>query len=501
MAAQIERVNSLGDYALVLRRRWRVLLAIVPSVFLLFVFLAYALPAMYRSTATILLEASSVPEDLVRTTVESYADQQIELVQRAVMTTDRMVAVVAEVDPYPGAELSDRAKAQRIMAATTLEKVDPVTLQPLPESSAFSISYENPDPEIARAITVRIADLFLAYNRELRVGRARETYDFLLAKSNEVRARIGELDQKLSEFKARYGDALPDARVRNEGSLDRTQRDLDAIQTQIRLAEQQENVLKLQLSQISPMISAPGTDAYTQLATLRAELAAAQQKYTPDHPDVRRLTRAVEALVTQAQLSNPQNVRPDSPDYLRVSSELAAVQRNLSALRSTAARAQSQLTDYERRLNLAPTVERDYVQLDRERELAQTEFSDIQAKLRDAETAQNLESASIGERFTMIRQPSAPDSPASPNRLGLILLGLVLGAGGALGVAAFRESADPTVRSSADLGNLAGLAVTGAIPSLMNAGDRSERRRFLTAVAGVYSVAVALVVVAILGFI
>jgi polysaccharide biosynthesis transport protein len=363
----------------------------------------------------------------------------------------------------------------------------------LPESTAFSLYYLNPDPEIARDITRRISDLFLTYNREVRVERARRTYDFLLAKSKEVDERIKQLDQKLAEFKSRFGDALPDSRVRNEGSLDRTQRDLDSMQAQIRAVEQQEAMLKLQLGQISPMMATPGTDAFTQLATLRAELAAAQQKYTPDHPDVKRLTRAVEALVAQAQLSPTVSVRPDNPDYIRVAEELAAVQRNLVALRSTANRAQMQLSDYERRLTLAPTVERDYVQIDRERDLAQDEFSDIQSKLREAETAQTLETAAIGERYTMIRAPRIADKPYSPNRLGLILLGCVLAFGTAIGLAAFKESSDPTVRSSADLPELANLPLMGAIPSLLNKADRRSRRRLLGAIAGVYSIATVLV--------
>ena len=63
------------------------LLTIIPAALLLAVYLAYALPPSYRSSATILLEPSSIPTELVQTTVTSYADQQIELVSRRVLTT------------------------------------------------------------------------------------------------------------------------------------------------------------------------------------------------------------------------------------------------------------------------------------------------------------------------------------------------------------------------------------------------------------------------------
>jgi polysaccharide biosynthesis transport protein len=497
--ASSERVQKLGDYAAILRRRWPWLATILPAVLLVAVFLAFSLPAQYRSTATILLEPSSIPPELVKTTVVSYANQQIELVQRTVMSTERLKPVVEKLDPYPDrADLDLRAKAFQIVQDTTIEKVDPVTLKPLAESPAFSVHYVNPDPAVAARVAGEVANLFLTYNRETRVAAARQAYEFLRERSEQVEGQIRTLDSQLAEFKRRYGDALPESQVRNEASLDRTQRDVDALEGQVRIAEQQEAMLKLQLSQISPMLVSAGTDAFTQLMTLRAELAAAQQKYTPDHPDVKRLTRAIEALSASAQLNNPSNVRPDNPDYLRVSSELEAVRRNLAALRATAARARSQSVDYARRLTLAPNVERDYSQLYRAREVAQQQFLEIRSKLNEAEVATNLESESRGERFTLIREPYPSSTPYSPNRTGLILLGLVLGAALAVGVAALKESSDPTVRGEHDVREFGAVFVLGAVPRMLTAADRRRRTVVWGGVAAVYAVATLCVVATIL---
>jgi len=51
----------------------------------------------------------------------------------------------------------------------------------------------------------------------------------------------------------------------------------------------------------------------------------------------------------------------------------------------------------------------------------------------EATLAQKLEGESRGERFTLIRGSNEPDEPVFPNRLGMILIGLVLGGGIALG--------------------------------------------------------------------
>ena len=68
------------------------------------------------------------------------------------------------------------------------------------------------------------------------------------------------------------------------------------------MLEQQESLLCIAAKQISPTIVASGADIPTQLGLLRAELAAAQQKYTADHPDVKRLKLAIAALAAQAKL-------------------------------------------------------------------------------------------------------------------------------------------------------------------------------------------------------
>ena len=498
--SKVERVQTIGSYGAVLRRRWPILATVIPAAILIAVFTAYTLPTLYQSSATILLEPSSIPPELVKTTVVSYADQQIEIVQRTVMTTDRLLEVVKKIDPYPNEpELSDRDKARMIVGDTSVQKVDPVTFEPLAMSAAFSIFYNNPDPKIAAEVTQDIAELFLTYNQKTRTAAAQAAYDFLSQKAEQLSIQIRELENKISEFKAKYGDALPDSRARNEGSLDRLQREVESTEAQIRVIEQQESLLKLQLAQVSPNLAATGTDVYAQLAALRAELAAAQQKYTPDHPDVKRLTRSIEALAAQAKSGGGSTIAPDNPEYLRIASELDTTRRNLAALRSSVQRSRSQVADYELRLSRAPTVERDYVQLERDREITRAQFSDIQTKLREAEIAKSLESESKGERYTVIRAASVPKSPFSPNRLGLLMLGILIGGALAIGIVLFRESADPTVRSIDDVTDVSNLPLIGAIPTLWTDADRRRQRLVWASVSGVYAIAIVGVAISVLG--
>lgn len=491
---------SFTDFIDILRRRRIYLLTIIPATLLIAIYVAYALPPRYRASATILLEHASVPAEMVQTTVSDYADQQIELVQRQLMTPEKLEELVKEQNPYPDMpELSPRELALRVASDTTIERVDPITFEILKTSNAFSIHYHNSDPKRAVAISQRIADLFLAYNRLSRSERASGTYEFMLVQAKDVEKSIEEAEQKIAQFKARHGDALPETQARNIAAIERVDRELREVETRIRGAEEKQALLNVQLSRLSPTLAGTVGNWRTELATLQAQLAEARVRYTPDHPDVKRLQRQIEALAAQiATQPDAAAITPDNPDYLAVQSQLEAVQRELAALRATAGRARYQISDYESRLSVAPAVEREYSELTRVRDVLLSQFKDIQAKLREADVARTLETEQMGSRFTQIRAPSIPKTPFEPNRLGIILLGIVLGGGLAAGLAAFAESSDPSVNSTRSLREITTIPVLAAIPVLVNEADRGRQRVWWTSYLSILVAAIVFVALTVL---
>ncbi|MEO7775096.1 MAG: hypothetical protein ABIT36_12820 [Steroidobacteraceae bacterium] len=483
-----------GDYVALVRRRWLLVAVILPLAVFIAMLFAYGLTASYRSTATLILEASSIQEKLIATTVASYADQQIEIVQGRVMDVPTLEQLILKTDLYPShPEWSKSDKARQILMNTQIERVDPVTLEPLQKSSAFSLHYENPSPELAAKGASELSQLFLTYHQKVRSEAARDTIQVLEQQAATITTDLQKVDQEVSQLKARVGDALPDARERNQSARDRSERDLESIERDARNAQERESQLEIQLSSLSPRMMTRSGDL-TDLATVRAQLAEAQQKYTPDHPDVKRLQRAMETLMAQNGKDGVAGVKADNPEYLRVAGQLAAARREVVALRSNAERARAQYYQYSGLISSAPGLERQYADLERRRSALQIQFQDIQARLGEARLGSLVESGQRGERFTMVWPPCVPGSAVSPNRLGIILLGLVLGLALSAVVLAVAESADPSVRGLKDV-NLAGnWGVIGTVPEILVAGDLRLRRRKLGTLAVSYALGIALIV-------
>lgn len=483
--------TGLSAYIPILRRRGKYVAIIAPLFILLAVYLAFALTPLYQSTATILLEPSSVDQKVVTTTVISAANNQIEVVQGRVMTIATLKELIKEFDPYPGAPLTPGEKAQAILENTSVERVDPVTLKPLTESNAFSLHYRNEDNDRAAEVTSRLAKLFLSYNQKSREEAAQGAAKFLAQQAEDVSRQMKAIDEEIKAFKNAHGDALPEYVQRNEATVDREQHELENLQQQILQSEEKESLLAVQLSQTSPnMITTAGD--MTDLPTVRAQLAEAQQRYTPDHPEVKRLKYALQQLSDEQKTVGAGGIvaNANNPLYMTTASQLSSVRKELQGYRAQAARKTADIDQIEQVLRRTPGVEREYSDIIRRRTSMQNTYQAIQDKLNNAQIAENFETEQGGERFTLIRPAMPGRLPVYPNRVGLILLGVVF-AGLFSGIAvAIAEASDRNVRDVSDLPVLGDALVLAAIPRISNSRDRRVRRLKVVSWAAAYTAAV-----------
>ncbi len=482
----------VGDFFGILRRRYMYVATILPGVIFICVIAAFAIHPRYQASSTILLEPSSVPKDIIETTVISYSDQQIEIVQGRVMTVDSLLQIVHDIDPYPlHKEWSAAEKAQRILDDSTVERVDPVTFKPQAESNAFSLFYTNRNPALAREIDARLAQLFLTYNQVRRTQAAGEAAGFLEKQSESINAQMREVDAKLAALRSKYGDALPEMLTRNEASLEETQHQIDNLQPQILAAQEKESVLSLQLSQMSPNLITQSGDL-TDIATVRAKLTEAEQRYTPDHPEVKRLRRALETLMAQSAGTRATGgivQSANNPQYNLTATQLQAARNGLESLRAQLGSLQSKLGHSRFAIAQTPTAEHEFSEVMRRKQVLQTEYQQTQDKLQSANLAHTFESQQGGERFTLLRAAAEPKSPSYPNRLGLILLGLVFGVALSGIAVAIAETLDKNIRTARDLPLPDGIPILASIPFIKNRRDRHARVFKVGSVIAVYSLA------------
>jgi succinoglycan biosynthesis transport protein ExoP len=509
--AENESANDLGSYSALFRRRRVWILTILPGALLIAVFLAFALPAEYRSTATLMFEQAATSDTFLKSTVRS-SDHPVDVIQGQVLTVAALEDLVREYDPYPDEKgLDNEAKALRIVQNTSLEHVDPVSFKPKDESSAVSLYYQNPDPRRASDVTTRLANLFLTFHLRQRVEAANVAEKIIADRAAALNKQLQEVDDEFARLRSANGGTLPDAKGGDEARY-RAERDLNDLDRQLREAQERESLLTIQLSGTSPNLlvqqglagnglppigAGAGPTGLTDIATVKAELADAELRYTPDHPDVKRLKRALEALEKKQSVASASPSTADNPQYRQVAGQLAAARADVTALQASTARARNQLALYTANANPTAALERQVADLERRRGSLQTQYQETQDQLKNAQLGEVAEAGKNAEHFTLLQSPYPASQPYSPNRLGLILFGFVLGGMLAAAAVAIAESTDATVRGSHDVAMHDGLPVLATIPEIVLSSDQTRRRLLWGSVVCVYLIVAALDGVAI----
>jgi len=168
-----------------------------------------------------------------------------------------------------------------------------------------------------------------------------------------------------------------------------------------------------------------------------------------------------------------------NPAYVQIQAELAATNNDLKALAEETAKLRARSAEYQRYITLAPQVEQQYRELTRDYDNTRLKYQELRSKHAEAKTAQNLEADRKGERFTLIDPPLPPEEPVSPNRVLILIGGLILSAGLAFGHLWVLETTDSSVRGRMDLFKLTGVPPLALVPYIGTQAERRAARRHM----------------------
>jgi uncharacterized protein involved in exopolysaccharide biosynthesis len=256
-----------------------------------------------------------------------------------------------------------------------------------------------------------------------------------------------------------------------------------------------------QLASIEPYLETE-EDIISQrrLEELKVELVHLTKRFSEEYPDVRKTRAEIKDL--EKQLAKTRAVRkanrkpPDNPAYINLKTQLANARAEIKLLQLQIKELELSASEFRRRIAATPDVEEAYNALIAERNNTQAKFDDLMRKHMEAGVAQGLEKEQKGERFTLIDPARLPQKPLKPNRLAILLIGLVLGVGAGIGLAALREFSDDAVRNPDQLEFATKFPVLAGIPPIITKKDIIRKRwQRVALVTGTIGVIVAGIVV------
>jgi len=513
---------------------------------------AFVLPPLYRSQATILIEQQDIPEDVVPSLINEQIDRRLQVLTQQVLTTSNLLRIADRYELYADErdELTPNAVAAKMRERIETEKVltevnNPRTGRTGQATLAFQIRFRDGDPHKARQVTNALISDYMAMNQQNRRAVAEQATGFLGRERRSLDKRIAAIEYELADFQKEHRELLPEEAALKRRMLNNFDEQLRSFENDLRVLRERKSFLSTQLA-LTDEFEAAGIGRWetpeSRLELLRADLASARARYQSNHPDVVRLEREVRSLqqvvgaragtsalaereaALSAELASlrerytgehpdVQRVRRElaalrdrieaagdadagtsgverNPTYVQLSAQLNSVQAEIASIEDQRAELRQERLALQEALARAPEVEREYNRIVRRLDNALADREELADKEATARLSGSLEAAAGGERLSLIETPQTPLAPHSPNKKLILAIGVVLGVGSGGVSLVLAELLDRSIRSARDLVRILGDQPLAAIPTLTTFRDIRRRwLRRLGAVAGVAIVA------------
>ena len=418
----------------------------------------YTVPNRYEASSTVFIEKSVIAELVKGIAVTPSVEEKIKVLTYAMNSRTLIAKVVDELD---------LRKSDKIQLDTLIKRLqDNTTIKVKDREGLFVISFQDRNPVIARDYTNALVRRYIDENTS---SKREDSYGATQFLSDQM---------KVFKDKLQKSEAEVNAYKREEGSI--ASMDTGLLLKQINDSQQRLDDLRIRQSQLETTIAGLSkvNTVESNLPTLQKRLQELQLHYTDSYPEIIRLKDEIHSVEQQTR-ANPGGSKPaDSPEYGKLMSELRALRQADANLSKNIARSRSQL-------QTIPAAKAKLDELEREKNSQKNIYEMMIARQTQSEVSKQMEVQDKSTVFRVVDPAVLPISPIKPNRIKLILLGLLFSIGSSFGLILLKDINDNSVKSLEVL-KLAGLPVLAVIPRMEPpdvklATARQDRRLYLAA--------------------
>ena len=485
-------MNSLDlkYYFSVFLRRLPYLLVILAFVSAIGLTVAFILPPSYQSTARMLVEPAQIPGQLAQSTVPVNAVEQIQIIQQRLMTRANLLDLAERFEIYAGVDGMSADDIVADLRARTTFATDTPRGRFAEGATIISVSFMAPTGALAADVANEITTLILQENVALRTGRATGTLDFFEQEVNDLGAELSRNATAILEFKNGNRNSLPDSLEfrRNEQTLNQ-ERLIQIEREEAGLRDQRARVVSLYEQTGRVFSNRQLSREEQELADLNRQLEQARAVYSETSPNVTILKTRIAALepVVEEQLAII------NPEFLGMSEyeiQLAQLDGRLDFIEAEKLRIGNLLDQLRRTIEETPANEMTLATLEREQAGLRSQYEAAQARLATAQMGERIEVLAKGERFTLVEQASAPETPDSPNRLLIGGGSIAAGLGAGLGLILLMELLNRSIRRPVEITSKLGIQPLATVPYIRTRSETTRKRTIVLGVLALIAIAI-----------
>lgn len=449
---------------------------------------------VYEAKSLVLIEKAQILAPLLQgMAVDSRSTTLLRTIRQNMLSRNIVEKVIKKLDL--DAEIKNEAQYQKLIE--DIQKT--VTIQ-VQGTDLFEVSYQHTDPKKVRDIVNALVSSYIEENMGSARGDTHKALDFIQEQIRVYQEKLEDSDRQLREFKEKH----PGVVTFDQGAIAERIR-----AAKVQLAEQElefkglskeKESLEAQLrgekpTSITFTMRQPSTHQ-TRLNEAKSRLNALLGQYTEMHPEVVKLKGEI-AELERAGKETPE-IREGSaseeqvgvnPIYQQIKERLAAAQSNIDMLKTRIAERRLLVARDEDTLSNIPKEQEELARLTRGREVHQSMYDTLMARMESARVSKAVEEADKGDSFRVVDPAILPVRPVKPNRVAAILLGFALGIAGAIAGPIGLDILFPTFHDVRGVEELLGTKVIGVVGQMRFGPEYvSQRKRFnwLIGASGVY---------------
>ncbi len=479
---------------LIIKKRYLfILLSLV--IMSIIVWSSYLIPNKYEAKSVIFIERNVIEQLVKGIAITPSMDARIKVLRDIMLGRSLVLNVLRNLD------LDTQAKNDKEleMMIVGFQKKTNITVR---NNSLITVSFIHRDPTLAKNYINNIVNEYLEKNIFAKREEAYDAAKFLKKQVAFFKGKMDKGEDKIIKFRQQQGIYI----ALDERSM------IDAIKAYSNKIEQIEikrnelvaikNSIKRQLEGVEPFTITMFTmsESGGGIEILENRVEQLLVKYTENYPEVIKLKAEIEVLKSQNS-NSPEDFFNDerdsetsstNPVYQGLKQRHVEVETEISALNAQQEYLSGLIKKKEEDLRDVPESRKKLADLEKERDSFKSVYGQLLIRLGQSEVSKQMEIEDKATTFRIIEPAIMPSIPVSPNRINLILAGIIFGFIGAFGIIFLLDYIDDSVKTFDTLKTF-GLPVLAIIPGIQNSEEIIKRRKkdvLLYSIAGLYMVCI-----------
>ncbi len=305
----------------------------------------------------------------------------------------------------------------------------------------LTVSVQDDDPAMARAIANTVCEAYIEYNMDVRLDTTQRTLSWLGDQMGKMKQKLEESEARFLAFKEREkifsitGKQRVHSQKIEEINTSYISTRANRMDVEARIGEMKKLLTGDQILEFPTAFARSEllTSLYQEQALLAIELKKNQDVYKSKHPKMVQITTKLEQIKSRF--------------HTELQKVLLSLRSEYSVLAAREKALQEALEQYEKDALETNKKEAQYAILEREVNTNKELYDMMSTKLKESMISQGIETANI----RLVEPASDPIRPFKPRKKLNILLGIIFGLMTGVGFAFFLEYLGQTVQNPEDI--------------------------------------------------